>query len=88
MNTVKWVEIYNNLKEEITSGKYKRGDKFLRIKDICERFEVSEIIARRVLNELKRENLMIQKPGIGARIKNLKEKIYVFLPYRIDVKKY
>ncbi len=87
MNTVKWAEIYRNLKEEINSGKYKRGDKFLRIKDICEKFKVSEITARRVLNELKRENLIIQKPRTGTRIKSLREKIYVFLPYGLDVKR-
>ncbi len=84
MNTVKWEEIYRNLKEEINSGKYKRGDKFLRIKDICERFKVSEITARRVLNELKRENLIIQKPRIGARIKSLGKEIYMFTPFKLE----
>jgi len=87
MKQVKWVEIYRNLKEEINSKKYKRGDKFLRIKDICEKFKVSDITARRVLYELERENLIIQKPKIGAIIKSLKEEIYVFSPYGWDVKR-
>jgi len=78
------VEIYRNLKEEINSGKYKRGDRFLRIKDICDRFKVSEITARRVLNELKRENLIIQKPKVGALIKSLGKEIYMFTPFKIN----
>jgi LacI family transcriptional regulator len=84
MKQVKWVEIYRNLKEEINSKKYKRGDKFLRIKDICEKFKVSDITARRVLYELERENLIIQKPKIGTLIKSLGREIYMFTPFKID----
>jgi len=87
MKTVKWKEIYKDLKEEIENGRYRRGDRFLRIKDICEKFEVSDITARRVLYELERENFIVQKQKVGAIIKSLKEEIYVFSPYGWNVKK-
>ena len=84
MKVVKWLEIYKNLKEEINSGNYKRGDRFLRIKDICEKFKVSDITARRVLNELERENLVIQKPKVGTLIKSLGKEIYMFTPIKLN----
>lgn len=77
---VLWQEIYKELKEEINSGKYRKGERFLRIKDISKKFRVSDITARRVLDELERERLIIKKQGVGAIINRTEQKLYFFLP--------
>jgi len=61
MRKILWQDIYNKLKEEIERGTYRRGGRFLRIKDICEKFKVSDITARRVLDELEREISLFRK---------------------------
>lgn len=78
----KWKKIYLQLKEEIEKGKYKNGSVFLTINRLCETFDVSTITARKVLDELEKDGLILKKQKIGAII-NRKErrKIYLlFLP--------
>ncbi|MCM8818396.1 MAG: LacI family transcriptional regulator [Candidatus Omnitrophica bacterium] len=87
VKTVLWKDIYEKLRTEIKSGKYKSGDKFLRIKDICKKFNVSEITARRILDELEKERLIKQRQRIGSIIKIRKRnKIYFLISSNLDVK--
>ncbi|MCM8773097.1 MAG: GntR family transcriptional regulator [Candidatus Omnitrophica bacterium] len=81
-----WFEIYKELKEEINKGRYKSGDKFLKIKDICKKFNVSEITARRVLNELEREKLIIKKQRIGTIINRTNLKLFFIVPHVWNLK--
>ncbi|MCM8802880.1 MAG: LacI family transcriptional regulator [Candidatus Omnitrophica bacterium] len=52
----KWQSIYDEIKFKIGSGDYESGT--IKIKDIIQKFSVSDITARRVLNELKKDGLV------------------------------
>ncbi|MEM5867055.1 MAG: substrate-binding domain-containing protein [Candidatus Aenigmatarchaeota archaeon] len=68
----KWKIVYDKVKKKIESGVY--NDKTLKLKDIIEEFDISDITARRVFNELKREGLIYSLPRKGTIILT-KEKI-------------
>ena len=76
----KWQEIYEKLKTKIENREYDKGERFLKIKDICKNFGVSEATARRVLNEFKNRNLIIQKQRLGTIVKMSNYKIYLLVP--------
>ena len=78
-NGCKWESIFRVLKNEILSGNFNKGDKFITSGEISARFNVSNIVARRVLHELSIEGLIDTKPGYGAvisRPSSIKEIIF------------
>ncbi|HRV05247.1 MAG TPA: substrate-binding domain-containing protein [Candidatus Ratteibacteria bacterium] len=78
----KWSSIVGILRQEIACGDFKKGDRFITIEEISRRFNVSDIVGRRVLQELAKEGSVINKPRCGsiiARSTYVKE-IPVFLP--------
>lgn len=75
--TYKWKEIYKILRKRIESGSYKKGEAPFAINKICEQFNVSTITARRVVDELERDGLIIKRQRVGAIITGgKKEKVY------------
>lgn len=64
----KYQRISEILTQEIQEGNFKKGERITTIPQICERFGVSNIVARRVLQELSKQGLVVNKPGYGAVI--------------------
>ena len=76
----KWSVAYEELKVEIMEGGYEKGDRFLTTEEVCERFNISNLTSRKVLDKLSRDNLIVRKPRIGSLIKNSIRRIYFFVP--------
>ncbi len=51
--TLKWRMVADALTAELDSGAFRPGDMFYSMKDVCERFEVSDITVRRAFDTLK-----------------------------------
>lgn len=62
--TPRWKAIYQQLRKEVPNYDY--GSRFYTIADICEKFAVSAITARRVLTELQSEGLVEKIPRRGT----------------------
>jgi len=73
--TPRWKEIYEQLRQEVSNFEY--GSRFYTISDICEKFDVSTITARRVLNELSNDGLVEKIPKRGTVIRQPKQQISV-----------
>ena len=54
----KWQGITEDIKDKFQKNMFLPGDSFYSLKDICKIYNVSEITARRVFQELKREGLI------------------------------
>ena len=65
----RWKAIFDELSAELASLPY--GSDFLTIGQICQRFEVSQITAIRVLNELAALNLIEKIPGRGSVVRRI-----------------
>lgn len=68
----KWFKTFTALRDEIKGGNYNVGDRFLTIQDVCRKYDVSNITARRALSELSERDYIILKPKIGSMIKRCK----------------
>lgn len=58
------------LRHEITSDKYKVGDKFLTERSICEQYEVSRATANKSLSSLVSEGLLEFRKGVGTFVRS------------------
>ncbi|MCD6220627.1 GntR family transcriptional regulator [bacterium] len=74
-----WKEIENNLKEEIKERKLKNGDRFYSIKEVCNKFKISSITAKRVFYELEREGWIKKIKGKGSFIVKNSEPVKINL---------
>lgn len=79
--------LYNQLKskirEKIETGEWAEGQKIPTEKELCEMFKVSRITARKAIDDLQEENLLVKKQGKGTFIKRNQinqslEKFYSF----------
>lgn len=59
-------QIFDALREDITSLKYKPGDRIPSEKELCEQFNVSRITSKKALELLTAEGYIIRKPGKGS----------------------
>lgn len=66
MNEPKYLQIENELKKEITSGKFKYGDKFYSEKDLKEKFNVSSITVIRSVKDLVKAGYLVRYQGKGT----------------------
>ncbi|MHC4873294.1 MAG: substrate-binding domain-containing protein [Planctomycetota bacterium] len=66
----KWKVIYDTLVLELDAGEFSQGDTFYTLREICERFEVSDITARRIFKELQ-SNSYISTTGSRNAIVNI-----------------
>jgi DNA-binding transcriptional regulator YhcF (GntR family) len=66
----KWRKIYNQLKKDISSGKYVDKSEFLTLKELCSKFNVSNITAQRIFKELKLNGFIATTGRRGAIVTN------------------
>ncbi|MBN2658910.1 MAG: GntR family transcriptional regulator [Spirochaetales bacterium] len=74
-------QLNSYLKNLISGGEYKSGEKFLTERAICERFGVSRATANKALSSLVSEGVLEFKKGIGTFIRNRK------FSYLVDFRK-
>ncbi len=67
------------LEEEIQGGKYQAGSLLPSEREICERFRVSNITARRTLNELVRSGIAYRQAGVGTFVASTQRKLRLAL---------
>lgn len=63
-------QLNNDLRERISQEKYRKGDKFLTERAICDQYGVSRTTANKVLSSLVSEGLLEFKKGLGTFIKS------------------
>lgn len=82
-NRLGFVPLYHQLRvwleEEIKAGRYQPGSLLPSERELCERFEVSNITARRALNELVRGGLAYRQAGVGTFVSTTHRKLHLAL---------
>lgn len=63
----KWQSVYNALSHSIKCGKFSSGEKFYTLKELCDKYNISNITARRVFKELK-SNRLIATTGVRGTL--------------------
>ena len=63
-------EVYESLREEITSGKHPIGDRLPSEQELKARFGVSTITVKRSLDLLRADGLVIRRPRLGTVVTN------------------
>lgn len=74
-NGLKYLTIYDELKKEITEGKYAIGDPFPTEPMLQERFNVSRITVRRAVQMLVDEGYLQRMHGVGTIVVSQKESL-------------
>ncbi|WP_368264655.1 GntR family transcriptional regulator [Enterococcus innesii] len=75
----KYLEIKQNLKQQIVTGQFHSGDRFYSESEIIKKYNVSSITAIRALKELVAEGYIVRYQGIGTFVSRArKEKIVKF----------
>ncbi|HAP8818420.1 TPA: GntR family transcriptional regulator, partial [Enterococcus faecium] len=62
----KYLEIKQNLKQQIVTGQFHNGDRFYSESEIIKKYNVSSITAIRALKELVAEGYIVRYQGIGT----------------------
>lgn len=65
-------QIYQNLREKISSEEIGGGESFPSERELAEKFRVSRMTVRQALNTLKKEGLIYHERGIGAFVSKRK----------------
>lgn len=63
----KWQNVYNKVSHSIKSGKFSSGEKFYTLNELCRKYNISNITARRVFKELK-SNRLIATTGVRGTL--------------------
>jgi len=63
----KWQSVYNTLSDSIKCGKFSSGEKFYTLNELCHKYDISNITARRVFKELK-SNRLIATTGVRGTL--------------------
>jgi len=61
-----YLQLKSILKNEITSGVYKSGERIPTEAELCKKYNVSRNTVRNAINELVKENLLVRKQGKGT----------------------
>jgi GntR family transcriptional repressor for pyruvate dehydrogenase complex len=61
------------MRDEITSGAYKKGDKLPTERDLSQKYGVSRPIIREAIGTLKRDGLVATRQGLGAFVAETRE---------------
>ncbi|MGQ5576354.1 winged helix-turn-helix domain-containing protein [Streptomyces sp. ECR3.8] len=67
----RWKQVYGVLRERILDGTYAPAEQLPSVVAICGEFGISQMTARRVLTELRKEGLAEMQPGIGTFVTEL-----------------
>ncbi len=62
-------QLKNKIREKIERGDWIEGKKIPTEKELCDMFEVSRVTARKAINDLQDENLLVKKQGKGTFVK-------------------
>ncbi|HGW6192749.1 TPA: GntR family transcriptional regulator, partial [Enterococcus faecalis] len=74
-----YLEIKNDLKQQIVNGEFHNGDRFYSEAEIIKKYNVSSITAIRALKELVNEGYIVRYQGKGTFISRArKEKLVKF----------
>ena len=65
-----YIQIYNQIYEAITSGKFKVGDKLPSEKELCQMFNVSRVPVREALCALELNGVVDSIQGVGVYVKS------------------
>lgn len=71
MPRVKYVKIIEDLKAQIASGELTPGDRIVSIREMCNEYGVSSIVALRVFRELAEEGLIEKRDGEGYYVRSM-----------------
>ncbi|MFH0797274.1 MAG: substrate-binding domain-containing protein [Candidatus Omnitrophota bacterium] len=84
----RWEEICNDLITQIPGFEF--GQRFYTLSEICAKYKVSNITARRVLNELHHNGLVkkVQKRGTVVNVSTQPLKIRLVIPDKISTEKF
>lgn len=67
-----YIQIYKQLYDAITEGRYKVGDKLPSEKELCQLFNVSRVPVREALCALELNGLVDSQQGVGVYVKELR----------------
>lgn len=71
MPRVKYITIIEDLKAQIASGELTPGDRIVSIREMCNAYGVSSIVALRVFRELAGEGLIEKRDGEGYYVRSM-----------------
>ena len=63
-----YMQIYNQLREDILAGKYTSGNRLPTEKELCQIYHVSRITSKKALNMLVDDKLVVRIKGRGSYI--------------------
>lgn len=87
------IALYNQLKlkirEKIERGDWQEGQKIPTEKELCDMFNVSRVTARKAINDLQDENLLVKKQGKGTFVKRsqIDQSLQKFYSFSEELKK-
>ena len=61
-----YIQIADNIKEQIVSGKINEGDKLLSVREFSMLYEVTPLTVQRATEILERDGIIYLKKGIGS----------------------
>lgn len=61
-----YLQVKGEVVEQIKDGTFQLGDKVYSEKELCQKYDISNITAKRVLNELAQEGYISRQPGRGS----------------------
>ncbi|GHJ04857.1 hypothetical protein TPA0906_67220 [Streptomyces olivaceus] len=67
----KWRQVYAVMEERIAEGAYPPGGRLPSVVDVCGEFGISQMTARKVLGELRKNGLAAMYPGVGTFVTQL-----------------
>jgi DNA-binding GntR family transcriptional regulator len=66
MAAPKWASLADDIRQQITSGKLKPGEKLPSTSQLCAKYKVSTIVIRNAMITLKAEGFVEGVPGVGV----------------------
>lgn len=70
----KWQDVLSDIDRRLANGEFQPGQKFGTLRMIVDHYNVSDITARRVFRELKKQGLLISRGCQGTFVANQQEK--------------
>lgn len=70
---LKYIAIYNSIKDKILSGELKKGTFLPSETELAKQQNVSTMTVVRALNELVKEHLIVRQRGVGTMVSNLEK---------------
>lgn len=77
-NLPKYLQIKEDLINNIEDGEYAKVDMLPSESDLCKKYGVSRVTIRKTLEELKNENYVFSKAGFGTKINHRRDDLCLF----------